>query len=708
MVVHGGDLFHTPDVSNKFTGEIAKVIKKWGVDTYVVPGNHDLYGYNTATLYNTKLGLLASTGIIKILDRLHPLIIKKGNFKLGIDGQEYYEDIDKGNPGDFSVTDLSVDLNILVYHGMLLDHKFFSNVPHTLIDDVMTSADLVLAGHYHPGFDLKDVNGTTYCNPGSGLRIENTAENRANTPKVAVIDIDEGAASFEIKFFPYASAKKGEDVFVDRPATNNTFLNGLNQFHEKLQSSSFNGVNLSDMIDDYCKLNNEDKIIGDVVKEKINKFSALAIDNGYIPEQNNIYITKVEIDNFQAHKHKVIDFVNGLNVIKGESNSGKTAILRAIYWVLYDKPNGSNFIKTGAKSCRARLYLSNGYIIERKRSRSSSGTYTLIAPDGSLQEYKGFSNNIPIEITNAHQMPELKINGASYRINIASQLDQPFLVGNSSSEKISMIGSLVDADRADEAKKEFNLEKRRKDTEKKQLQELLKENMTKLEKFNYLSGLKKTIDVFEAAIVKLNEYEDKLNKMTKINNNRADLIIELESINNRLDSIYIPDKDIINSFNNNLSIMDKLYSLKGAHEQLSNDLNNTNNRLEKIGDLSDINSLIINIKESIDKIDILTKLKSNREELLSQDFSFDYDLDGINSLLKEYKENLSKMEEMTLLLDSRNKIPTISSINNQIDNIGNELTKIKEEKDKLVASLEKEDNICPYCKQKIDIAIALG
>lgn len=41
IVLHGGDLFHTPDVSNKFTGEIATILSSYGVPIYVVPGNHD-------------------------------------------------------------------------------------------------------------------------------------------------------------------------------------------------------------------------------------------------------------------------------------------------------------------------------------------------------------------------------------------------------------------------------------------------------------------------------------------------------------------------------------------------------------------------------------------------------------------------------------------------------------------------------------------
>lgn len=591
---------------------------------------------------------------------------------------------------------------------MLLDHKFFSGVPHTLIDDVITSADLVLAGHYHPGFTQVELNDTTYCNPGSGLRIENTAENRANTPKMAVIDIDESSATFTIKYVPYASAQPGDDVFINKPVTNSAYLNGLNQFHQKLQSSSFNGVNLLDMIDDYCTVNQEDTALGNVVKQKINKFAALAIDTGYIPEQNNIFITKVEIDNFQAHKHKVIDFVNGLNVIKGESNSGKTAILRAIYWALYDKPNGSDFIKTGAKSCRVRLHLSNGYTIERKRSRSSSGTYTLISPDGSVQDYKGFSNNIPVDITNVHQMPELKINGTSYRINIASQLDQPFLVGNSSSERISMIGSLVDADRADEAKKEFNLEKRRKETEKKQLQGLLQENTDKLAKYSYLDNLKSTIDLFDRAIVKLDADEKRMSDLAAIRDKRAELFKEEAVIDTRLTQIVIPDKEDIDEFKSNIDRYDKLESLAFKDNSLKSQLVIVDERISQIGDLSSITDLINSIKESIEMIEILTELKSERNDLLSQDFSFDYDLESINDLIKDYKTNIYNIESMVDLLEKRKVIPTSESIDEEIDSLDTELQKIKSEKEKLIADLDKEDNVCPYCKQKIDIAVALS
>ena len=44
IVLIGGDLFHTPDVSNKFTGEVATIFQSYGLPIYVVPGNHDCNG----------------------------------------------------------------------------------------------------------------------------------------------------------------------------------------------------------------------------------------------------------------------------------------------------------------------------------------------------------------------------------------------------------------------------------------------------------------------------------------------------------------------------------------------------------------------------------------------------------------------------------------------------------------------------------------
>ena len=51
-------------------------------------------------------------------------------------------------------------------------------------------------------------------------------------------------------------------------------------------------------------------------------------------------IRKLNIQNIQSHKNTELEFSPGINAIVGSSNNGKSAILRALYWVRYNRPLG--------------------------------------------------------------------------------------------------------------------------------------------------------------------------------------------------------------------------------------------------------------------------------------------------------------------------------------------------------------------------------
>ena len=60
-----------------------------------------------------------------------------------------------------------------------------------------------------------------------------------------------------------------------------------------------------------------------------------------------IAIDKIILENFQSHKYSELEFVEGLNAIIGSTDSGKTAIFRAIKWALYNEPQGDYFVREG-------------------------------------------------------------------------------------------------------------------------------------------------------------------------------------------------------------------------------------------------------------------------------------------------------------------------------------------------------------------------
>lgn len=711
VVLHGGDMFHTPDISNLFTGKIASILKSYNVPIYVVPGNHDVFGYNTNTIGNTKLGLLAKTGVVKILDRLNPVVFNDNGFRIGIEGQEYHGNIDEDMTEDFKIYNSNVDYNILVTHSMLLDHKFHEGIKHTLIQDVITTADLVLAGHYHPGWKERSKDNVWFFNPGGVLRVDASTNIVNSMPKVVVFDI--GPNKFEHKYVYLQSAKPGAEVFSTKNLDKKIYNATLESFHNKLKNQKFKGVNILNLIDDYVKLNSQDVEAAEYAKAKISKISSEACDNGFIPGSKNIYIDKAEIYNFQAHSKKVIDFTNGLNVIVGESNAGKTAIIRAIYWVLFDKPSGSDFIKTGAKSVKVRLHLSNGYIIERRRTRSVSGTYTLTYPDGKTEEFKGFSNSIPIEILNAHQMPEVKVNGTGYKVNVATQLETPFLIGNSPTERLSLLGALVDADRADAAKREIGTEKKRASTEKNQLIALRDEKVEELSKYEYLDKMKKDIDILEIAIGKLENDEIKLESMIKAKERYESSIVELDRVSARLNSISIPDPKLLEDLKASLNKQYELETIKDRFEKATANLNLIDDRLKSLPNFKNAQNSINDFKEKIEKLEYMENLNTDYnhldKELKSDKFKVKVDTSICINLIEELKMKLDKVNDLNLLLKENKTLSGNYGVyEERLSFIKNSIKDLEAKRLEKIDSLKNVHEICEHCGSEINFERMLG
>lgn len=712
IVLHGGDMFHSPDVSNQFTGKIAKIINSFKAPMYVVPGNHDLYGYNMSTINNTKLGLLEKTGVINIISRDNPIIFDNNGFKIGIEAQEYFTEIDEDIKRDFRIENIDVDFSILLSHSMLLDHKFHEGVKHTLIKDVSTYADLVLAGHYHDGFkERKNEEGTWFFNPGSFLRVDASTAMIKSMPRVVVFDIRDNVFLYEYIELP--SAKPGSEVFSNKNLENKLYGLDLTNFHNKIKNQKFKSVNIIDLINEYIKNNPSDLEAAEYAKNKIESVSIKNCDKGYISESKNITIDKVELHNFQTHTNKVIQFENGLNIIVGESNVGKSSILRAIHWCLYDKPNGSDFIKTGTKSCRVIIHLSNGYIIERKRSRTSSGSYILTTPDGTVRDFKGFNNNIPIEILNAHQCPEIKINGTGYKINIAVQMDQPFLIGNSATERLSMLGAIVDADRADVAKRDIGIEKRRLNLEKNQLKDLKDIKEKELEKYNHLEKMKMNIEILEMAIGRIESDEIKLSSMQRIKKDYESSLEDLAFINRRLSQIRIPDKETVNSLKDELNNLYMLENLKYDYSNRCCDIDNIIERLKDIPNIEDLSEPIREYRKNVELLNELNLCNSNylnlKTQLASSKFKVTYDLDLCKDTIEEFNNNVELLNKLEVIKkDFINLKSDHNKLNNYIISTENKISKLNKDKENRIAELQGVTDICESCGSEININKLLG
>ena len=467
-----------------------------------------------------------------------------------------------------------------------------------------------------------------------------------------------------------------------------------------------------------------------------------------------IFITKVELSNFQSHKDTVLEFHRGLNVIVGHSDSGKTAILRAIKWALYNEPLGDYFIKQGESNVSVTITFNTGAVVRRFRS-ASKNTYYLKKADGEEFTFDGFGQKVPKEIIEEIGMYKINLDEKSTSIiNIAEQLEGPFLLNEKPSVRASSIGRLVGVNYIDDALRETIRDNKQINTKLKD-EYLEKENLIEeLKKFEHLNDLEKTYNKLNDIKIKLKEKQAKLNNLVNLKNkvNELNNLIKVDDLEikkyknldelkecifllseklyklnyyTKLNNNYINAKknitinkiivdkyknlelseDIINQINSSLYKFIRLQKLNNRLKLINNEINNSNNIIDKYKEIDKLEDIVMSIDE---KCLIYAKSLFYNKKLNEYRFRISKGekyLEKFNSLpeLFNIQQNLDKNIKSYNKLDLYKKnyekfSQDINSLNNNINSIDMELEKRTDKYNNLLIELGH----CPLCLSKID------
>ena len=142
-------------------------------------------------------------------------------------------------------------------------------------------------------------------------------------------------------------------------------------------------------------------------------------------------IKSIQLSNFQSHKDSQLEFSDGVNVIVGRSDSGKTAKLRALNWIVSNRPSGDAFRSSWGGDTIVSIDLEDGQIIARKKS-SKDNFYRL-----NGHTFKAFGQDVPEEIRKILNLES---------INTQFQLDAPFLLSESSAEVARYLNRITKLD----------------------------------------------------------------------------------------------------------------------------------------------------------------------------------------------------------------------------------------------------------------------
>lgn len=363
-----------------------------------------------------------------------------------------------------------------------------------------------------------------------------------------------------------------------------------------------------------------------------------------------MFIRELELNNFQKHSHLKLEFTDKVNILYGESDAGKSCIIRAIKWIFFNQ--GKDVRKEETKKTSVKVTLDNNVTVEKIKSNTVNAY--ILYKDGEEKRFDSIGKTIPEEIKNALQVRTVEVDKNSINLNVADQITLPFLIGESATFRSKLFNKLTGNDITDKVFQSLNKDILQINRETKLEEEHLKEQEVQLK---------------ETEIEK-----DKIDETYEIFYDKYE---RLKTLYERYEKIKIYAEEL-NNINSNLEDTNKkLKDIKSIPEKVLTDLNEEAIKLDK---LLDLNNKIISIKE---------KIKITKEKLANANIP-EVDID----ILKE------KCKELERLRDLYSRILDIERIEVESDcdiDRYSDLIKSNEEKYKKIL---KEIRICPFYEKK--------
>ena len=166
-----------------------------------------------------------------------------------------------------------------------------------------------------------------------------------------------------------------------------------------------------------------------------------------------MHIRSLKLINFQKHSDLQIDFCDGVNVLYGSSDAGKSCIRRALEWICQNE-SFDGVRKTGTKKTIVTLTLDNNIEIERVRSQSINRY--IIREGKEEQVFDAIGKSIPDEVKEKLTIYPIEVDGEQIYLNSQPQIALPFLFDKSPSFRMKLFNKLTGNDVLDKLFGQFN------------------------------------------------------------------------------------------------------------------------------------------------------------------------------------------------------------------------------------------------------------
>jgi exonuclease SbcC len=359
-------------------------------------------------------------------------------------------------------------------------------------------------------------------------------------------------------------------------------------------------------------------------------------------------IKSVELQNFRSHKQTKINFDDGINAIVGSSGRGKTQILRALYWVKDNKPDGLSYISHFNRDKKGlpieptivSIELENKIYVIRERSKEFNGYR--IKKGKEIESFDAMNGKVPDQVSSLLNLGD---------VNVQKQLDAPFLLSGSAGEAARYFNAIIHLDMIDDTLSRADVKHRKLVSNKKEMEKEFEDVNKKITDLGFIEDAKLLLEKIEFIQKEIDELKTKKTELESI----REQIIEWDAVTEYTKEI-IKAEPII--------------------EQIEDILENKQRKEKE-------RKSLINIKSELEKVE--------------NDLDIGYNIDEVNNLIEKIECTY------TIIKENKQRRKDLKTIQEQLESYDDFLRKnnkyILEQEKKLEKLIPDE---CPWCHQSID------
>ena len=332
-------------------------------------------------------------------------------------------------------------------------------------------------------------------------------------------------------------------------------------------------------------------------------------------------IKSLKIENFQSHLNSYLELSDGINVISGQSNNGKSSILRSLSWVIFNRPLGLSFKSSFSNKKDIVKITINTETDEIVREKNDT-----------INQYK--INNIILDTVGSNCPDEIASVLNFSELNIQSQFEKHFLITESAGEvgrtingflKLDAIDALISniSSKITSTNKELEIKK----------QDLDKLN-TSLEKFE-------DFDLIENLVNQIIEYDSKI----KTAENKVKILSYIVTEGVRVEAIIASIENKYDGFEEEIKSLEQLWLDYNTNSALISDLKKIVTNIKELDSRIEASEAILNHGVALQEIENNVIKYLATSEVLDKIIYLKQNWDGYFESMKKDEKLIEKEEK---------------------------------------------------------------